>query len=616
MKGKKILVCVVFALYVLLASKSAGYDVPGGVVASNGKVAFYCDLKTKKVEPLTADLKDAVVKPPFAVSEDGKTIVWLQDSKLHTRRLPSGQERILKSDLIISGDVWHRKVTTKIHDFVLTAEEQGSIKNMLLSPSGQGLCYETQKTKGLPRSWQLVAPGSPLDRAWLVRSSFLSPDVLRRYMTWPMYMECPPDSFDGVEILDLEPNLIIRRYWTCGNGVKYPGALPCRKPGVTVPDALNASTLGYMTVPNVCPQFTITAQEATKWFSQKRNAYLPDWSKDSQMLAVIYQTAYGWGPIEIQDVNKARDKTKPGVYEIAIQLESCDCLAWKPDGSLTYLVKGEVYLLDSQQIRQGIANSGIADNPDAGRPSLTSSAKHIQIRVVVNNVFNVTPEKVAYNIPAKRICWVSNSAFIFRGEDNGLHLWNNGQIEQLLPNVPEDFSYCKTSPIEETAGLKIASASFSPAPGAYVPEATSGKDRAPEATIDGVKGVASFQVGAIKMQWRSLSSNGINMNIFRQEFALLEESYLESIKDPSVYEYKKNASRQHFVAVGLNKIIIFRAGSAYAAIKPTGLAVSKEIRTGRTEIYYDWMDYEWKFWPKVSPIKVASVKKADLAKAK
>jgi len=376
-------------------------------------------------------------------------------------------------------------------------------------------------------------------------------------------------------------------------------------PGAWSPDSINASILGYTTVPNVSPLTTITVQDACKWFSQKRNAYLADWSKDSQMLAVIYQTAYGWGPIEIQDVNKARDKNKPGVYEIALQLESCDCLAWKPDGSLTYLSKGEVWLLDGQQIRQGITNSSTASDPKPGCAT----------PVAVNNVFSVAPEKIAYGINAKRIHWVSDTAFIFRGEDNGLHLWNNGRTEQLLPVVPENFFYCKTSPIEETAGAKIASASFSPAPNAYVLETTSGKDRAPEATIDGVKGVAYFEVGTIKMEWRSGSSNRVSMNVSRKEFTLTEESDLGSIKDPSAYEYKKVTLRQPFVSVSLNKTIIFRADNAYVAIKPTGLTPSKEMRPGRLGIYYDWMDYEWKFWPKVLPIKVATAKKADLVRA-
>src|SRR3989344_2945241 len=71
-------------------------EIPGGIFYSDGRDAIYYDIATKESKNSTSDLSEAVVKDPFTVSENGTTLVWLQDSKFWLRELPMGTPRTIK----------------------------------------------------------------------------------------------------------------------------------------------------------------------------------------------------------------------------------------------------------------------------------------------------------------------------------------------------------------------------------------------------------------------------------------------------------------------------------------------------------------------------------------
>jgi hypothetical protein len=186
--------------------------------------------------------------------------------------------------------------------------------------------------------------------------------------------------------------------------------------------------------------------ECIKRFSFRRDGHFATWlpaeKPEEELFAVIYQTPFGWGPIEIRGKNqknvrdsatgKVSKNLHPGIYEIPVQLRSCEGLACKPDpnGGLAFISEGIMFLLDGEQIKNGINRSGLVKHP-----------KYSFRNLPVNNVFTIQSEMITTGIKGSRHHWV-NDAFIFRDENGSLKLWNAGQLSVLLDSIPEAFTYC------------------------------------------------------------------------------------------------------------------------------------------------------------------------------
>lgn len=660
MNAKTVALFILFLAFGFVAkagdSYSANAEIPGGIVASNGKDVIYYDFTTKEKTNLTADIKEAEIQDLFAISEDGKILIWLQNNKFLVRKLPAGKVYTLKTDRVSVG--WRDRKVEK--DFTIHPQDQNlqginysgvsPVRSLTISPIGTRFTYEVEISQ---QAWVQVPPNSPINRNWLQRGP--DPGTRLPYVNLPMYVK-QMDNCNVVINAEIFSDYLVRRNSSalCGNVAKIPPIYPWRmtyedggsfpRPGVTpVPVGLAPPTQ------QIGPALVLTNPEAIKRFSFKRNAHFAAWSKnfdntsfldrfnknsDKQMFAVIYQTPYGWGPIEIHNPTanppsggkgyKLRIKAgmKPGVYEIPVLLRSCEGLAWKPDGSITYLSQGKVFSIDGNKIRQGIENSGIAVNPN---PSC-------YVPIPVNNVFAINSVAIAedvYSSKIRKMYWVSDYAFIYQGNDNALYLWEQGRVEKLLSSVPKEFFYCRTSP-HKNFNVAISSPDLNNTSFPVM----FGKDRAPEAVQRQSHGKrAGFDVGTIRTGWTGQNAKCLHIQLNGNlEFAILTENSLDSIKDPSVYEYtkkpyyrgsskkEKERWRPHHslpsIMVFINEIIILKSGNVYAAIKPIALepkyksveemseSMQKDWERYRGKgppPIYEWLTYEWKFWPNIVP---------------
>lgn len=635
MNAKTLALCILFLTFGFIAKAEDSYqaktEIPGGIVYSDGKDVIYYDFKTKEKTNLTADLKEAKIQDLFAISEDGQLLIWVQNSNLWQRKLLNGKPHVLKTE------IYKEKKTSSNSGRLVSIGEESltmpNLRNLTLSPKAMQISYEFEE-KG--ESWTQVPPGSQLDREWLRKG----PDLNSRlpYRNSPMYIR-GIDSFNAIALLNPTSSFYLPpgKIQHCGNVASFPPIYPFRiayenfdsTPGATrIPVGTSPGS-----TPNIAQFLTLTVEDTIQRFSIKRNAFFGSWAKsplledkEEEMFALIYQTPYGWGPIEIRSSkhlvpieftrgNKKDyyEREKPGVYEIPLQLKSCEGLTWKPDGSIAYLSEGKVFSINGDKIKQGIRSSGIAKNPD---PSYSKDRGTIPIKYV----FPIEPTLIADAISARRHYWVSNDAFIFRGRDNTLRLWNQGESKTLLATVPEMFFYCNSTPLNTASD-------FNPIAKNPVPTVISGKDRAREAFL-GIHAnngrPVGFNIGSIETSWTGKNSYSIAIWIKKNakdkkglEFALPEESDLNKIKDPSQYEYqtqyewrgpnigvfptkttftpKEKVISKLDVQVPLNEVIILKSGNTYAAIKP--IAIEPKFKSSSD--VPEWMTYEWKFWSSV-----------------
>ncbi len=419
-------------------------EIPGGVVASNGKDVLYYDFRTKKRTNLTSDIKDVVVSGSFAISENGKTLVWVQDNKMWStlpcsprflKQLRLGNKKYILQCGLFLLDKSPKEIVKHYGLIDYTIPPKQKIRNLSLSPKGWQLSYELdQEDTALVQ----VPPGSKLDKQWLKKASY--PTLREPYMKYPLY-EQQKDTYQAIHAVTIDGIMIeddvcfgtlgFIAWCRLGNTASCPPTIPYRymdedwekvRPPATPGEILPIQTT-WKSWPSTFHQvgfgqIGLIPTEAAKRFSIKRNACFGTWSKDSKLFALIYQTSMGWGPIEIHDPAQPRifgvdykKRIKPGmkagVYEISILLKSCDGLAFKPDGSLTYLSEGKVFSLDGTEIKKGIDGSSIIANPD---PEYYGP-------IPANNVFSIAGAPVAEDVYGSRICWMSDHAFIFRNKE-------------------------------------------------------------------------------------------------------------------------------------------------------------------------------------------------------
>jgi hypothetical protein len=325
------------------------------------------------------------------------------------------------------------------------------------------------------------------------------------------------------------------------------------------------------------------------------------------LVALIYQTPNGWGPIEIRDVSPnrirppvgpgyerdIRKEIKPNIYEIPVLLKNCAGLAWKPDGSLTYLSDGKVFSIDGHRIVVGIENSGIAKNPNP----------NCYMPIPVNNVLAINSDLVAERIQGDRLYWVSDDTFLSRGKDKALYCWHQGKVEKILSSVPEEFSFCDAAPLN-------------------VLPVSSGKKRLEPDDLSRLsRGEYPLHIVNIAVHWGGWFNLDqpplkIDKNQKGLEFAFAKEINIEDIKDPSVYEYKKMSQimgEGFELRIVLNQILLLRLNGKYTAIKPLEFKWKKyesidELPKGDWEtwkkeglplVFWDFATVEWKHWRSV-----------------
>ncbi len=593
MKLQALLICVAVLLTLGLSAQAqdANHGVPGGYVYSNGRNALYYDYGTGATRNLTADLKEQTTKSPLTISEDGQVLTWLQVNKLVTRRLPDSEPYIALP-------------RADVRNFPLV---QGKLEQLSLSPGGTHLTFESVE-KGY--SWFLLEPGNP------------KPTRSSGHDRYPKY-EQRVGEFNGTTLFEISPG----KGWQFGNTGFYPPTFPLRATGITIdyePNKIHKvgewveSLWGSRTIPNVpASSLIVPIKEAHAKFSIRRDTHFFVWQKPKawqlgqHFVAFVYKTETGWGPIEIRllgaqcSIGGVKDQ-KPGIWEIPITASDFKGLAWKPDGSLTYQDGNKVFSFKAEKIREGIEASGTAVYNEPGN--------RIPKVIAKDNVFLIKPELVAENINGDRLHWADDNTFLFYGTEadsslKNIYYWRAGKVETLC-SAPEVFSYCDKAPPD------IAQAESA--------IARSNKD-------DATSGY--FYIGGIQTRWAHLSKDYVRILVGKADepsalqYTLPLESEIKDISDPTGYEYLKipaGPKESPFVTIKIGQVIIIKRGNKYAAIKPLAIdykyksidELPPDIRKGWMEYkdkgpppFWDWMTYEWKYWPNATPAPIAKTEK-------
>ncbi len=331
------------------------------------------------------------------------------------------------------------------------------------------------------------------------------------------------------------------------------------------------------------------------------NYISPAWSKEKEIVAYIQRQSRKVGPIKQWDCTtylggmmvwekptpKQKERIKKGPFEdresethVSLPADTFGGLAFRPDGTLTLISNRTIY--------------------------------------------SDTGEVIFEDIRGANLHWTTNHSFIFRGDDGALYGWENNQGRKLLPAVPESFSYCSRSPFAEINKKRIFTGT-------------------------------EFFIGTIRAQWSSACYfNPETKEIPEQlvlietrmrgqeplQFAFSDETDIEEIQDPSVYDYRfapplsspvnsqhiwggfwvdprtrpdwketfegtktgerilrdyeakikaeirtKTLLRRQTPRVALNEIIILKLNNRYAAIKPLELQFNPERRFAPTLAY-------------------------------
>ena len=636
-----------FVLFVLFSVVCVAVEIPGGIVYSDGKDAIYYDFKKGEKKNLTSDFSNTRIdKDSFAVSDNGQFLLWLQDGKFYVRELPAGTPRVIKvnrftyksssRDDIIEDVVW----------------QNGAIKNLSLSPDGARFSFDAVCRE----------PG------WVYTGKNVGGVVEKQLM--PFYAK-RIDSYNGIFYLS-----------TIFNRAHFPIANPLAVGGIGM-DQFSRPLYGNIVELPPVPRFRASWQDLNPhrkfdpsisdfsgrggedanlksiFFARtvKKNAHYlafknwENWKQDRKLAAFIFQIGDQWGPIELKvlDSKKLHDSSeewwqgrityhgempkhlqKCREWEILVSCKACEGLFWKPDGGLSIMSGGDLYLIDADQIQKGMNESGVNKKMKAG---------NVVNVLPINNVFKAEPRIIAKDINSSYISWLSDDAFLFLRKDMSVCLWDNGKIENILYSpIPSRFCYCSYSPFD---GVKDIN-SFVAKGKSNDPLAITGANRtAVEGTANilsapGQTDNAKINFGPIQTMWRDIRRNDslcIYLKIPRQEqkpleFVLIEnEDNLNNIADPSQYEYlseqkQKTADNlnngmkiRDDVLVYLNDIIILKLDTAYVAIKPISLRLkyssvkevpkwakdswAEYIKAGEVPPFHDLMTYEWKYWPSV-----------------
>lgn len=466
-----ILLFVVFVSLFTTLSSSAS-DIPGGIVYSNGKDAVYYDLGTKESKSLTSDYSQAVVKHPFAISDNGKILIWMQATRIYKRDLPNGIPIAVPVNKanpkkIGKNTFYSSSLTDTVEDMIWQRAE--NIKNLTVSPDGTRFAFDQPATA---IGWVCSNQGNPGSVARLMAAgsynNFVPTSGDPRFGVLPLF-EKINDLFNGIFILSTTAN----RY-----------SIPTQNPFNPVfgnvverpPVALFKATYQDLGLPTNSSSMLPIGNGKLGWLSNqggdnndsriytkstiKKNASFFTFQKQGgKRVAFIYQIGNQWGPIEIKTVppensylgfeykavsflkkHFPEEYKKPRDLEIQTTFPNVDGLAWKPDGSLTIFSQGKVFMISYSQIDTAFERSSVKmiQNKEDGDKMCPVS---------MNNILQPKLELIVHEIVGTCFNWVSNTAFLYLGSDNNVYLWDQGNTEKVAEAIGP-FCYCNKSPFD------------------------------------------------------------------------------------------------------------------------------------------------------------------------
>jgi hypothetical protein len=524
------ILCVLFSVFALFAQ--AG-EIPGGVAYSTGSDILYYDFVAKERRSMVTDSEKFGVSGPFAVSENGSKLIFASADKIYTKILPAGKILPFKLAGQKKGKLFREGI-----DLIVSGP-----RNLAIPPNGENFSFEVEDASKF----------GPCNAVVVIKLDGDSENIIHNRA----------------------------RISKFGNPPMYNG-------GQTTPD-----------YGGIDKSITLTRPDAMQRFSIRRDGHFGAWSKNSKLIAAIYQTSqFSWGPVEIRDITvinafyKGKDDyegKKPGVYEIPMQLKSCQGLAWSEKG-LTIITGRKLYLFPMEEIENGIQNSGLARNPD---PTY-------YLPVPINNILNIRPVLVAEGIWGDKFHW-SGESFFYRNEE-GIFCWQNGMAKQVVPKSPPEYSYVNLAQgfnsqkgvAHKTNGLK----SFR------------GKGSFPEILSAGQGRLTYFNVGGIRTGWwQPHPEDGwLFLHLIVQgqeplEFCNFPEGTDMESLDPREIKFikagftTKNGGRtvekkHEFNRIALGYVTALKLGNEVAVVKSNNIQ-------GKT------MDCEWIHYPDIRVIGAA-----------
>jgi hypothetical protein len=213
-------------------SLSQSYAIPGGLVYSNGKDAVFLQPDTGKKYILTYSAKNAVVKWPFAVSDNGRKLIWRQDGKLQVQNLPLGIPEAVKvtmaekktgnnlspeeKKMLALARELDKKNGTKSLGYtlgVVKGEQDivwpGEIKRFSISPDGDKFTFDGKYNS---LGWVMLDQGNPaVFQQYYAAGAYKGMTVNPSNATDPRFQAMPlyakgPDSIDGIFYLSTRMN--------------------------------------------------------------------------------------------------------------------------------------------------------------------------------------------------------------------------------------------------------------------------------------------------------------------------------------------------------------------------------------------------------------------------
>jgi len=591
-------VCCVLAL-------SAMQSFAGGIAYSDGKNVFWYDFEgsySDKHVNLTEHVTDiAVDKQAFAVSESGQTLVWLQGYKFWSMDLPKGTPRPFQMEL--SGAPKGARVSVSGYQDTLW---QRAVRNIAISPDESKVMFESVHN-GLAWTYErMLTDPIPLQKA---RNSSYRPasDPLNPML--PYYVK-KPASCIGIFAMSKDYNQCdapgndpyAPRY---GNVCEWPPAQWFRldmnaqgRTGTMEGESGDSEGRIYPRRGVAKSAFFPAFQSPGLWQKQKMMAFIfrlpngqwgpielrtvdsptfergydndPDVILDrgtcgliSQEFMRLYPKSYrspGHSatnfPVESKEYQLDARYYQPRHWEIQITaMQSCNGIAWTPEGNLTILDdSGNLYKISAQEIQRVQYQSKITKVPN-------NLEKDSFFLYPSNNVIRATPELIGSGVYGSNVFWISEQEFIFLGKDNCVYRYSKAEKQKVVGPLPGKFFYCQTSP------LKSANA------------ATSGKGefniRRPKTQIADQPSDFGYKVGIAKFGYITINTKRFSGQTIREgtgqvvpysgpvpllvgkigcqpplEYCLTDKTGLGQIKYPSngykfYYNYSLNDRAEH-----------------------------------------------------------------------
>jgi len=390
MKTKELVVCLVVLLFGVSAV-TAAKEIPGGILYGDGKDAIYQDFSTGEKVNLTPDFEPPVTGA-VTISEDRTLLAFASNDKVFVKQLPNGTP--FQIDI-------------------------GNAKRLSFSPDGLFLSYEaSQEVRVVPirkvyyrNNWEIKPEEKTFSDSgfpvWKKEAPLLTKEVADRVLT---------------RIQEKLLQEILKRGTVLGNRTL---SVPQR---IRIVGLLNqpfevfVGTGGWQYKGGLLAKYN-------ELYRRDTDEGVIDTDTARQKGISLTVPAYMWRIREIAIIEPTSEKQeliflRRGEKTIYIEhlqergrwenLHSkiklrgdCQRLAVRPDGTVTYLSGTTVYSKSGEIIAEGIEGSSLQ--------------------------------------------WVTNSSFLFRGDDGSLCFWENGKVKKILDDVPEEFCYTPAS-LSATSG--------------------------------------------------------------------------------------------------------------------------------------------------------------------